>query len=295
MGLILSCTKYNRFSCLFPLLISFLCMSVNASHSQQPPAKSNYAPPKFIVEVAGSFDLPVGDAYGHMEDFFSFKNYGLVQGVGFHANIKYGANKKGTLYPFISLGFAQLQNNDFGIAYVDSNNISSGYPLPGSLIYRATTGSSVLMLRSMFAGLGLQYFFISAKPVMPYAGLELDYNFLWGYYTQTPDSSAGSNPNYQETFKIRSASRFGFGVEAGFDYRISQNLGFLFGTKFKLANLLGKSSEYTPPVSIDPDNRNSMALLDKSAADLNSNLNKSRNITYLEFYLGFTLFLGKTR
>jgi hypothetical protein len=261
--------------------------------SQQAPSGINYKPPQFIIEAAGSFELPVGNAYGHMADFFTFKNYGLVHGVGFHFNLKYGVNKKANLYPFISFGFAQLQNNDFGIAFIDSNNISNGYPLKGHLTYSSTPGSSILMLRDIFAGLGLQYIFFPKKPVMPFVGLELDYNYLWGYYIQTPNTAVGPNPGDQETFSINSTSRLGIGAEAGFDYRISQNLGFVFGTRFKFANLLGKKSEYTQPAYINPGSRNKINLLDQASTDLNTNLDKSRNITYLEFYLGFTLFIGK--
>jgi hypothetical protein len=293
MTLFYQLSKYCNRCIPLSLLFVFSLLSVRAVFTQESHLKPNFTPPRIILEVSGSFELPVQDTYGHLKDFFTFKNYGLVHGVGFHFNAKYGVNKKATLYPFISLGFAQLQNNDFGIAYIDSNNLTSGYPLPGSLSYHSTPGSSILILRNLYAGIGLQYYFISNKPIMPYAGIEVDYNYLWGYYTQTPNSAAGPNSSIQQTFNIKPATRLGIGAEVGFDYRISKNLGFLFGTRYKFANLFGKKSEYTEPVTVDPGAANNMNLLDKSAPELNANLNKSRNITYLEFYLGFTLFLGK--
>jgi hypothetical protein len=277
------------------MVTAFLIGQTYSVTSQEPPSKIKYFPPRFIFELSGSFNLPVQDAYGHLQDFFTFKDYGLVHGIGFHFNIKYAANKKAALFPYISLGFAQLQNNDFGIAFIDSNNISSGYPLPGSATYNATPGNSVLMIRDFYAGIGVQYIFRTSKPVMPFAGILLDYNYLWGYYVQTPNIPIGENPAAQETFTIRSTSRAGIGAEAGIDYRISQNLGFVFGTRYKLSNLFGKSSDYVKPVSEDPGSKNTMTLLDKADTGLNTNLNKSRNLAYLEFYLGFAIFIGKTK
>ena len=71
------------------------------------------------------------------------------------------------------------------------------------------------------------------------------------------------------------------------DYRITKYLGFVFGTKLKIDNLFGKTSDYTNPGDI-----NKMNLLDKAAPNLNSNLSSSRNINYFEFYIGFSVFAG---
>lgn len=70
----------------------------------------------------------------------------------------------------------------------------------------------------------------------------------------------------------------------------------MFGTKYKLANLFGKQSQRTQPVnSNNAADLNTMNLLDKADIGLNSNLNKSRNIAYLQFYLGFAVFIGKIK
>ena len=89
----------------------------------------------------------------------------------------------------------------------------------------------------------------------------------------------------QTTFNINSTSRVGIGISAGADYRISQNLGFVLGIKYKFDNLFGKQSEKTTE-------KNTLNLLDKASENLNSNLNKSRNIEYFEIYLGFVVFAG---
>lgn len=275
-------------------LIAFLIVvSLSSVFTQDLKNNSTYKPPLFIFELAGHFNVPVFDTRGDLPDFFTFKNYGLVYGIGFHFNVKYAANKKGTLFPYFSFGFCQLQNDDNSSAYLDSNIIKNGYPLSGNTTYgNRINGTSILALRIMHVGLGLQYYFSSSHRLLPYAGAEIDYNNIWGFYEQTPTTVAGSAPGGKTYFQINNASRVGLGVDLGMDYRITKNLGFVLGTKFKIANLFGKSSDKTNPASETPGDLNKMNLLDKSAPELNSNLSNSRNISYFEFYIGFSVFTG---
>ena len=262
--------------------------------SSQTIIKKTFAPPRFIIELAGSFNVPVGSTRGEIIDFFNFKNYGLVHGIGFHFNLKYAADKKGSLFPFITAGFLQLQNDDRQRTYIDSNIIANGYPLPGNATYQGNIGGlSLLVIRDIYAGIGLQYILNTKNKFLPYAGFEINYHRLWGFYQQTPNAVVGNEPAQIRTFKINSDSRFGAGIDIGADYRIAQNLGFVFGAQYKIANLLGKKSESTKPASQNPGDLNTMNLLDKAAPELNSNLSQDRSINYFQFYIGFTVFAGK--
>jgi hypothetical protein len=181
-----------------------------------------------------------------------------------------------------------LQNDNDNTAFIDSNNISNGYPLPGSQTYTSTSGSSVLFLRDFNAGIGIQKLFGAKHSIVPYLGFEINYHNIWGAYVQKPNAPFANNPAEMTTFDIKPASRIGIGADAGFDYRVTKNLGFVFGTSFHFANLLGKNSERTGITE-----KNKMNLLDKSATELNTNLNTSRNLTYFEFYIGFVILTGK--
>jgi hypothetical protein len=271
------------------LRISIFLISIfilqNQSTAQEPDTKVNYKAPRFIFEVCGSFDDPTGTSSGNVKDFFTFDNYGCTYGLGFQFNIKYAANKKSSLYPFLTGGFTQLQNDDHNQAFIDSNKITGGYPLSSNTQYNSIPGTSLIILRSFYAGAGLQYFFSSKGHFLPFAGLELSYNYIWGYYIQNPNAAVGGNAGGQTIFNINGASRFGFGINLGTEYRISKHLGFVLGANYKLANLLGKQSERSNEV-------NTINLLDKADTNLNTNLNKSRNMEHLEFYLGFTIFAG---
>ncbi len=267
------------------ILTAVIFLITKDTEAQEPENGIKFKAPRIILELSGSYTEPAGSSKGNMEDFFKFTNYGTTYGLGFHLNIKYGVNKKGSLYPYINLGFTQLQNDDNEKAYIDSNVISGGYPLPGNEKYKTTPGQSLIILRSFYAGAGLQYVFTPKSKFMTFAGAEVNYCSIWGYYVQTPYLVVGNEPRVQTTFKINSAARVGIGISAGADYRISKSLGFVLGAKYKIDNLFGKKSERTTE-------KNTLNLLDKASDNLNSNLNKSRNIEYFEFYLGFVVFAG---
>ena len=273
--------KINPFFCFLITITVF----VYTSSAQEPDEKLSYKPPKLILEFSGSFNVPTGSSKGNIGEFFKFENYGTTYGLGFHMNVKYAANKKGNLYPYINFGLSQLQNDDNEKSYIDSNIISGGYPLPGGGLYESTPGSSLLIIRTVYAGAGLQYAFKTKSNFIPFAGAELNYTYIWGYYVQNPWIITGNAPRGQTTFNINGTSRFGIGFNIGTDYKITKYLGFVFGIKYKIENLLGKHGEKTSEI-------NSINLLDKSSENLNSYLKKSRNIEYLEFYLGFVVFSG---
>lgn len=263
-------------------------------YSQINAGSSVYKSPKLIIELTGSFNVPIGSARGELGDFFKFKNYGLVHGIGFDMSIKYAANKSATLFPFITGGFSHLQNSDENLAYIDSNQIANGYPLAGNSVFNSTPGSSLLVFKSIHIGVGLQYTVRTQHPVFPFAAFSFNYEYIWGFYEQTPRIVAGGQESNKITkFNINSANRFGAGIDLGLSYRITPTLGFVFGTRYKIANLFGKKSEPTGSASSNPSNLNTMNLLDQAAPQLNSNLSDSRNLSYLQFYIGFSVFAGK--
>jgi hypothetical protein len=228
-----------------------------------------------------------------MADFFTFKNYGLVHGIGFDLEIGYAADKKSHLFPYISAGFVHLQNDDNEHAYIDSNNISYGYPLPGNQIYNTTSGNSVLVFQIIHFGAGVLYFFSPKAHVSPFCGAELNYNYISGYYEQNSYPLPGRTNEGKTEFDIKKTRRIGAGISLGFNYRMTDELGFMFGAKYIVANVFGKESVRTDAASVNPGDKNTMNLLDAAAPELNSNLNSNRSISYLQFKVGFSVFLGK--
>jgi hypothetical protein len=89
-------------------------------------------------------------------------------------------------------------------------------------------------------------------------------------------------------YTIKTDVRMGIGGGLGAAVRFGKYGGISFGGKYKLYNLIGKKSDFLKET-------NKMNLLDKAATELHTSLSKDRNIGVLEFYAGFTIFLGKTK
>jgi opacity protein-like surface antigen len=283
---------------IFLFLFIFLFSAV--SFSQVKTKSKKFKAPQFTVEINGAYNLPIMDTKGEVADFFKFTNYGTKIGFGGELNFKLAVSKYGEVRPMLTLGYAQFQNDDKNTAYLDTNNLRYGYPLPGNLQYGSVTGKSELFIRTAYAGLGIEYAFTKldkARRFTPYGNLTLDMNVIWGLYRQTPSGSVPGqvSPGTEISYTINSSVRFGLSVGIGAQYRLAQPFGLNFGIKFKMANLIGKDSKTTPTKEQDPNEENKMNLLDKAATNLNTMLSKDRNIGYMHFYLGFAFYIGKKK
>jgi hypothetical protein len=190
------------------------------------------------------------------------------------------------------LGYTQLQSSDDQNAYINTNWINNGYPLKNNQVFSTpVAGQSEMFLRIPYFGAGFEYAIttVDKKKRMwyPFFGVEFLMNVITGVYRQTSNNvpiSAG----VETAFNIKTDVRMGIGAGLGATIRFGKSAGITFGSKYKLANLIGKKSDFL-------QEENKMNLLDKAATELNSNLSKDRNIGYIELYLGATIFLGKTK
>jgi hypothetical protein len=127
------------------------------------------------------------------------------------------------------------------------------------------------------------------RAFIPFAGIELLLNIITGVYRQTPIQA--TNPVFSGLtvpFLIKTDIRIGMAAGLGADWRLTKVFGLTFGLKYKIANLIGKKSDWLM-------DENKMNLLDQAVTNLNTNLNQDRNIAFLEFYLGVSFFMGKTK
>ena len=161
------------------------------------------------------------------------------------------------------------------------------FPLSGNGTFGTVPGSSKMLLHNFNFGLGFSYAFANKTRWTPFLGADLDMNILFGTYRQTPDRVVGTgNITDEVSYTINQGIRFGFALGGGVHLRVSKYIGFMFETKYKLTNLLGKDSK----VSTE---ENKMYLNDLEDTDLNSNIMKSRQIDYLQFSLGIAFYIGR--
>jgi hypothetical protein len=232
------------------------------------------------------------DARGDVGDFFAYKNYGTSIGWGGQFNFKFGVGDKGQYRPYISLGYAQLQGSDDKTAFIDSNRISKGYPPKGSALYNSTPGKSNMILRIPYVGVGFEYAFVEAnkkRTVIPFINFGFNVNIVTGMYRQTPDvAKVPLFSGMEVPFTIKTDVRVGLSVGAGSDFKLTKSFGLALGTKFHYANMFAQSSGYL-------NEENKMNILDKGDSELNTNLRSNRSIGFMEFYLGVSFFIGKSK
>lgn len=237
-----------------------------------------FKPAALTIEHLLIYEQPLPNLYSKISDFFSFKGYGVKYGFGTQINLKLATNKKGTIRPYLSLGYSLFLGNDNGTAYIDSNVINNGFPL--NKTYSGVPGYSKMYLHNITTGIGIEYAFLNKTRWIPFLDIEIDFNILMGTYRQTPNGLS------TVSFTIKPAVRFGAALGGGLQVRITKVFGLVFSTKFKYANLIGKSSEFVTE-------QNKMKILDKSATNLNSSLSKDRHIMYIDLMLGVAYYIGK--
>lgn len=276
------------------LLLLLSVISFNTLDAQVKTTSKNWKSPTFTIDVAPSFVLPIQESRGNnIGEFFSFKNYGTKVGFGAMFNFKFGLGREGQYRPYITLGYSQMQGKDNNTAYIGNNIINTRYPFYGDSIPTPGAGSSEIILRIPHIGVGFEYAVTKAdkkkRMWYPFFGVEFLASVITGIYRQTSNNAPAANtPGVETGYTIKSDLRVGVGAGLGAAFRFGKSFGLSVGGKYKLFNLIGKKSDVLNEV-------NKMNLLDKSAPDLNSNLSKDRNMGSLEFYIGLTIFMGKTK
>lgn len=129
------------------------------------------------------------------------------------------------------------------------------------------------------AGLGCEYAFTSIDRVEPFIGAEINGN-IFGGSTEFLNNALGT-----DTVKdLNMVTRYGFTVGAGVNYKLNKDLGFVFGAKYTLTNLIGKSS-----------NLDGARELNDAAYTLEGYNVSAKTISFIKFYLGLSIYLGSSQ
>lgn len=220
------------------------------------------AQPRLVIHVTGGYSLPLPDFKGDILDSADRVNtYGMKQGFNFGADGKYYVDKKRSIGITLSLAYSLFNNSE-------------------DITFGTTTYTYKPKINVFTAGLGVEYAFLpSAKyKVNPFIGVEFTGNFFSGKFEYEP-----ADTNYPAV-DLKSEARFGLGIGAGLDIKLSKNIGVVIGGKYHLANLIGKDYDSTGITTTE------VPLNDKEHT-IGGVTIEAKNISWVQFYAGISFYL----
>jgi outer membrane protein W len=233
---------------------------------------------KYSLSVYGGYSMPVADLAGDFPDTLgtSLLNFNKSSTLLSKSGFNIGAIGK---YCVDTLGKAKLTA---GLNY-NSFSGSHDYTRPGgALNYKNKVNIFTISL-------GAEYNLLPKKKLNPFIGLELAANFFSGQIEATGDTTI--------TYKRKSESRFGVIANAGAELKLNKSISAVFGVKYALANLFGKSSETTTTTTTgnitDVDDEGGTNTLNEIPLnDADNNSVKGKSLNYLQFYAGISFLFG---
>jgi outer membrane protein W len=236
---------------------------------------SQYSQTKFNLNVYGGYSIPLSQLSGDFPDtlnstgrldFTRASTLLAKSGFNFGAVIKYAVDTTGN---------ARLTG---GLNY---NSFT------GSKDYKSGARTYISKTNIISISVGAEYSFSPNKKVNPFLGLEGAANFFSGKITSEGDTSF--------SISRQGESRFGVVLNGGINIQIKENMGIIFGVKYAMANLIGKSTESTATSSnpnTDDEGGETLALIELPLNDAETSSNRTKNLNYFQIYAGLSFNFG---
>ena len=278
-------------------LIFFISITVFTQDSKAQIIKTTKKKPGIIIEVNAGYGLPLMDLKGDATGFWNLENYGTSTGYNGNFTLKLGVQsyKMAQLRPYFTLGYSQFTGDKEGVAHNPDGKIPPGWPntgFNGQSTYTPvdTTGTSEVVLRMPYAALGFEIAqYTDKKNLSSFNfGLDVMLSFIFGRAneTLTYNVPGGETAGTEISYTIKSNVRWGLGLNLGYNYRLEKSpVGFNVGTRFQIANLIGKDVQ-------EANQEGEIYLMDGSASGVNSLLANSRSISSLTFFGGVSFYIG---
>lgn len=231
-----------------PLLITlfiFSCISLTFSQ------------PAFKIDLRGGYNVPLAELKGNVYDSADRANtYFMNHGYNFGGDVKFNWREIKNVNFTFGLGYSMFVNTEEN---VNGSGKDADYKI-----------------NALVLGAGIEYNFIPKAKVNPFIGVEFTGHFFSG--SMEIIGIAGDKTDLD----LQKASRFGFAAGIGIDFAIGKRIGIIAGSKYHLANLIGKD---TTAIQVDK-----FALNDAEFIYNGDNV-PAKTISYLQFYAGISYYI----
>ncbi len=231
---------------------------------------SAYSQPVGTVQFYVGYSLPTHDLRGDFGSTYSTwtgngnpdtNTYFMKSGINYGIYVKFPVKRKSNFQITGGVGFDAFSNS---VVYEGDSTGTADIDLSQSHLVMAVGG---------------EYNLATAKSKLnPFIGVEATMSFIAGKLTIIYPSSTVE-------YTMNSTVRFGVQFGAGLDYVIHHNLGITLGTKYAIANIIGKSYE--------SDLGSKYNLGDGEHTAENGALIPSKTISYFHFYGGLSFYFGR--
>ncbi len=244
--------------------------------------------PIVMIETYGGYNFPMHDLSGsEIGEFYNFQSYGVTNGfsTGFTVKFSVATLDHSQFRVYSNIGYSQFtrsQNN----AYSNVGWFQIGWPRNFPANHPKTTGSSFARINIPYAGVGFEYAIFIDPCLKSHFnfGVEINSSIIFGrYYNDTINTSEPYEP-YQS---IQENLRFGFALNAAYNYRVAEMFGMVFGFRYTLNNLIGRTSKEADDTSV--------YLNDDENTSLNPYLSSSRIIGSFSIYAGVNFYIGSRK
>ncbi|MCA1917805.1 MAG: hypothetical protein LDL38_00245 [Flavobacterium piscis] len=271
------------------ILLFAILFLVSTAYSQS--SSKRFKKPIVMIETYGGYNFPMHDLSGsEIGEFYNFQSYGVTNGfsTGFTVKFSVATLDKSQFRVYTNIGYSQFtrsQNN----AYTNAGWITPTYPswpIGDTLPHNKTSGSSFARINIPYGAVGFEYA-IFVDPLLKSHfnfGLEINMSAIFGrYYNDTINTSDPIEP-YRS---IKENFRFGFALNAAYNYRLAEMFGMTFGLRYTLNNLIGRTTKISDDSSI--------YLNDDENPSINPKLTSSRIIGSLSIYAGVNFYIGSRK
>ncbi|HEY3251943.1 MAG TPA: hypothetical protein VGK25_12600 [Ignavibacteria bacterium] len=219
----------------------------------------SYCQPQITIHLKGGYNIPLAELKGNINDSADRTNtYVMANGYYFGGDLKYYVLKELNLLATFNIGyniFTNTRKNVYGFGKDERYS-----------------------LNAFALGAGLEYSFLPKGKVNPFIGFDLTGHLFNGKKEIVTIAGTVSK------LELRGASRFGIAAGLGIEIALGKCIGITAGSKYQIANLIGKDSISNYAVG-------KFSLVD---AEYTVYLDKypAKNISYLQFYTGVSFYFN---
>lgn len=250
-------------------------------YSQTKVTLKQYKRPAVVIDVLGGYNLPMMDLKGSsIGEIYGFKSYGVSGGFNVGTTIKATVANfdRSQFRTYLTLAYSHFTNSEDYAYGVPVNPV--GWPI-GFTPPTQKAGTSYIRLNIPYLAVGSEFavFTDDALKSSFTFGIDVSLSSISG---RVFDQLAGQVENFN-TF--HSNLRVGMGVNAQYNFRVSEAFGFNVGMRFNMLNLVGKATELT-------EESGYMYLNDAWNQATNAAIGGTRQIASLNFFGGVSFYIG---